>query len=118
MTEKAGQQEIVMYSTIWCRHCITSRQIFDEIGVPFREINIEENEEATALVLEINRGMMSVPTIVFPNGEIMVEPPPLSLRQALTKFRSFKETGEDKQDKLDIERAINEGMGNTTAGTT
>src|SRR5258708_38055453 len=37
-------------------------------------INIERDERAAAEVLRINRGMHSVPTIVFPDGSILVEP--------------------------------------------
>ena len=35
---------------------------------------MEQDPQATAEVLRINRGLRSVPTILFPDGSILVEP--------------------------------------------
>jgi len=37
-------------------------------------VGLEGNSEATEFVLEVNNGYRSVPTIVFPDGSILVEP--------------------------------------------
>jgi len=37
-------------------------------------VDLEGNAEATDFVMNINRGYQSVPTIVFPDGTILVEP--------------------------------------------
>ena len=47
------------------------------------EINIEDNPEAAQKVQEINNGSRSVPTIVFPDGKILVEPSNEELGKAL-----------------------------------
>ena len=65
---------ITMYSTTWCGDCRRAKRVFDAFGVPYVEINIEEDEAAEALVEHINAGMHSVPTILFPDGTILVEP--------------------------------------------
>jgi mycoredoxin len=68
----AGQ--IVMYSTRWCGDCGRARRIFAELGVAYQEIDVDRDPEAAERVRELNRGMRSVPTIVFPDGSILVEP--------------------------------------------
>jgi mycoredoxin len=67
-------KKIVMYSTSWCGDCRRSKAWLDAHGVEYREINIEEDEAALAYVQKVNKGMNSVPTIVFPDGQILVEP--------------------------------------------
>lgn len=65
---------IVMYSTSWCGDCRRSKAWLDANKVEYKEVNIEEDEEGMAYVQKVNNGMNSVPTIVFPDGSILVEP--------------------------------------------
>jgi len=74
-----GQERIKMYATPWCGDCRMAKRWFDAHGIPYDYINIEEDEQAAAYVLRVNRGMQSVPTIVFPDGSILVEPGPHQL---------------------------------------
>jgi mycoredoxin len=37
-------------------------------------VGLEGNAEATEFVVKVNNGNRSVPTIVFPDGSILVEP--------------------------------------------
>jgi mycoredoxin len=67
-------KKITMYATTWCGDCRRAKQWFDTHGIPYEYINIETDEQAAAEVLRINGGMRSVPTIVFPDGSILVEP--------------------------------------------
>ena len=63
-----------MYTTTWCGDCKRSKSWLDSRNVQYREINIEEDETALQFVQKINNGMNSVPTIVFSDGSILVEP--------------------------------------------
>jgi mycoredoxin len=67
-------EKIKMYATPWCGDCRLAKRWFDTHGIPYDYINIEEDEHAAAYVLRVNKGMQSVPTIVFPDGSILVEP--------------------------------------------
>jgi mycoredoxin len=80
----AGQ--IVMYSTRWCGDCGSARRVFAEVGVAYREIDVDRDPEAAERVRELNRGMRSVPTIVFPDGSVLVEP---SSRELEAKLRQL-----------------------------
>ena|SRR5215813_4124399 len=71
---RGGQRRILMYSTTWCGDCHRAKRVFAAFGVDYTEINVEENEAAAQLVLQLNDGMQCVPTILFPDGTVLVEP--------------------------------------------
>lgn len=77
------QEKIKVYATTWCPDCRMAKRWFDSHGVAYDYINIEEDDRAAAYVMKINGGMQSVPTIVFPDGSVLVEP---SARQLAEKF--------------------------------
>jgi len=68
------KQKIKMYATTWCGDCRLAKRWFDAHGVDYEYINIEHDERAAELVLKLNNGMRTVPTIIFPDGSILVEP--------------------------------------------
>ena len=68
------EKRIRMYSTIWCSDCRFAKRWFDLHGIAYEEIDIEQNEQAAEYVKQVNNGRATVPTIVFPDGSILVEP--------------------------------------------
>ncbi len=84
MSESQGEQEIIFYSTTWCGDCRRSRKVFQAMGVSFNDIDIEEHPEAAEIVRKVNHGKQSVPTIIFPDGSVLVEPSNAALEQKLT----------------------------------
>lgn len=66
--------QIVMYTTEVCSDCRRAKAFFEAHHIAFVQVGIEGDERATRFVAEINRGFHSVPTIVFPDGSILVEP--------------------------------------------
>lgn len=79
----ADEQTIKMYVTPWCGDCRIAKRWFDAHDIPYEYINIEEDDKAAEFVVRVNRGMRSVPTIVFPDGSILVEP---TTRELASKF--------------------------------
>jgi len=71
---KQNSDEIIFYGTSWCPDCRRSQRLLDRRGVEYRWIDIDRDAEARAFVEQTNRGFRSVPTIVFPDGCILVEP--------------------------------------------
>jgi mycoredoxin len=67
-------KKITMYATTWCGDCRLAKRWFDAHAIPYEYITIETDEQAAAEVLRINGGMRSVPTIVFSDGSVLVEP--------------------------------------------
>jgi mycoredoxin len=76
-------QGIVMYSTTWCGDCRRAKRVLDQLDVDYREVNVDADEAAAEYVVQVNSGNRSVPTIVFPDGDILVEPSNASLTQKL-----------------------------------
>ena len=79
------QEKIKIYATTWCGDCRMAKRWFDSHGIPYEYINIEEDEEAAEFVARVNKGMQSVPTIIFPDGSILVEPSPRELAKKLSQ---------------------------------
>lgn len=65
---------IIVYSTVWCPDCRRAKKFFGEQRVPYINIDIEQDPEAMAFVEKVNNGRRIIPTIVFPDGSILVEP--------------------------------------------
>ncbi len=78
MTEK-----IRIYGTKWCPDCARAKQVFSKHNIEFVWIDIEQDPAASAYVEKVNRGYKSVPTIVFPDGSVLVEPSNSELEQKL-----------------------------------
>jgi mycoredoxin len=69
-----GTVKILMYGTVWCGDTIRAKRLFEKYKVDFDWINIDKDPEGVQRVKEINNGYKSVPTIIFPDGSILVEP--------------------------------------------
>lgn len=80
----AKEQTIKMYVTTWCGDCRMAKRWFDTHGIAYESINIEEDAKAAEYVARVNCGYRSVPTIVFPDGTILVEPGPRELASKFT----------------------------------
>lgn len=78
--------EIIMYGTRWCYDSRRARAIFDELDIPYNWIDIDKDYDARKFVQEVNHGYRSVPTIIFPDGSMLVEPSNEVLREKLTQY--------------------------------
>ena len=67
-------KQIVMYTTEYCSDCMRVKKFFEVNKIPHLRVGLEGNTEATDFVTKVNNGYRSVPTIVFPDGSILVEP--------------------------------------------
>lgn len=77
------RDQIVMYGTTWCGATWRARQIMDRNNVPYQWIDIDRDREGCQYVESVNRGCRSVPTILFPDGSLLVEPSEKQLCQKL-----------------------------------
>lgn len=78
---------IRVYGTAWCGQCWLARTVFAQRGLDYDWIDIHADSKAEAFVVAHNRGMRSVPTIVFPDGSILVEPSAPMLHAKLDDLR-------------------------------
>ena len=78
--------QIKIYGTSWCPDCARAKQVFNKLKVSFEWINIDQDKNSAAYVEKINRGFKSVPTIVFPDNSILVEPSNTELEMKIKSF--------------------------------
>ena len=76
---------IVVYGTAWCGACRGVKRVLGELGRDFEWIDIDQDPRAAERVMNLNAGLRSVPTIVLPDGQVLVEPRRHELLDALTR---------------------------------
>lgn len=69
-----SQNNIKLYGTNWCSDCKRSKKFLGEQRVHYDYINIEEDVGGQAYVQKIQNGGLSIPTIVFGDGSMLIEP--------------------------------------------
>jgi mycoredoxin len=77
--------DLTVYSTAWCVDCKIAKAVLDRHGVRYRWIDIDREADAVEAVLRLNGGHRTVPTIVFSDGRVLVEPSRRELEQALAE---------------------------------
>jgi mycoredoxin len=70
-----AQGSVTMFSTVWCGYCQRLKSQMMREGVEFTEIDIERSPDAAHFVENANAGNQTVPTVVFPDGSTMTNPP-------------------------------------------
>ena len=68
------ENRVKVYGTSWCPDTARARACLERHGVGFTFCDIEQDKQGLAYVEKVNRGKRSVPTIVFPDGSLLVEP--------------------------------------------
>jgi len=74
---------ITMFGTWWCGDCSQARRYFDRHHIVYKWVDIDNDEIGEEFVLTTNSGMRSVPTILFEDGSILVEPTDAELQHKL-----------------------------------
>lgn len=65
---------LTMYTTNWCGFCSRLKDQLQREGIEYSEVNIEVDEGAADLVMSVNGGNRTVPTLVFANGTALTNP--------------------------------------------
>ena len=72
-----------MFSTVWCGYCRRLKGQMERAGIDYVEVDIEHDPAAADLVMSVNGGNQTVPTVVFPDGSALANP---SLAQVQDKL--------------------------------
>jgi mycoredoxin len=75
---------ITVYGTRSCGDCHVATAVLDAEGASYRWIDLDRDPAAAEAVIAINGGYRSVPTILFPDGRVLVEPSRRELSAALS----------------------------------
>jgi thioredoxin reductase (NADPH) len=74
---------ITMYGTAWCQDCKRAKQFFGEHRIAYTFIDVEEDADGLHVVEQHNGGKHVIPTIVFADGSVLVEPSNVALAAKL-----------------------------------
>jgi len=78
--------KIIIYGTSWCSDCHFVLRIFKTQNIDYLWIDIDKDQPAEQFVIKTNHGFRSVPTILFEDGSILVEPTASELQKKLISF--------------------------------
>jgi len=78
-----AKPEITVYGAYWCPDCIRSRRYLNRHKIPYNWVNIEKDQQGAAYVIQTNDGKRIIPTILFADGSILVEPSNVDLAEKL-----------------------------------
>ena len=65
---------LTVYGATWCSDCKRAKKFLGEQRVHYHWIDVEQNADGLALVERVNDGKRIIPTIVFDDGSMLVEP--------------------------------------------
>ncbi|HEY0718431.1 MAG TPA: mycoredoxin [Streptosporangiaceae bacterium] len=72
-----------MYTTQWCAFCKRLKAQLARDGIEMAEVDIERDPAAAEYVMSVNGGNQTVPTVVFPDGSVMVNPSAIAVKKRL-----------------------------------
>lgn len=75
--------QLTIYSAEWCGDCIRVKAWLEQHRVAYINFNIDEGAELAEFVERVNGGSRSIPTLLFPDGTVMVEPSNQELQEKL-----------------------------------
>jgi thioredoxin reductase (NADPH) len=66
--------ELTVYGAVWCEDCKRAKKFLGEQRVHYNWVDVEQDAEGLALVERVNNGKRIIPTIVFEDESVLVEP--------------------------------------------
>jgi len=79
-------ERIILYGTPTCPMVLPASGILRRAKAPFVYIDISKDEEAKAVIRDINNGNESVPTLIFPDNTTLTEPSRSALQEKLLEY--------------------------------
>ncbi|SDQ44051.1 mycoredoxin [Thermostaphylospora chromogena] len=74
---------LTIYTTSWCGPCKRLKAQLTREGIAYREIDVERDPDAAEFVKSVNNGNQTVPTVVFPDGTAVTNPPVTEVKARL-----------------------------------
>ena len=77
---------ILLYGRPGCPMVPPVRALLDGAGVEYTYLDIRKDSDAGVRLRQLTGGFESVPTVVLPGGQVLVEPGVVALRRALAEM--------------------------------
>jgi len=65
---------VAFYATHWCSTCKRLKKFLEDFGIDVNWIDIDKDNEASEIVIELNNGKRRIPTIVFSDETFLINP--------------------------------------------
>ena len=78
--------QFTMYSTPWCGYCHRLKSQLDREGIAFDVVDIEQDPAAADIVMSVNGGNQTVPTLVYPDGTAQTNPSVAQVKAKLAEL--------------------------------
>jgi thioredoxin reductase (NADPH) len=75
--------QLTVYGATWCSDCKRAKKFLGEQRVHYKWVDVEQNAAGLAFVEQVNHGKRIIPTIVFDDNSVLVEPSNAELAQKL-----------------------------------
>jgi mycoredoxin len=73
---------VIVYTTTWCGYCKRLKRQLDELGIDYREVDVDENPEYGDRIIAFTGGYRTVPTVDV-DGRLLVNPLVSEVRAAV-----------------------------------
>jgi mycoredoxin len=78
--------QFTMYTTPWCGYCHRLKSQLDREGIAYDVVDIEQDPAAADLVMSVNDGNQTVPTLVYPDGTAQTNPSVAQVKSKLAEL--------------------------------
>ena len=75
--------KVTVYGAYWCPDCRRSKKFLGEQFIPYRWVDIEQDKDGEAYVLQRNNGKRIIPLVLFEDDTFLVEPTNAELARKL-----------------------------------
>jgi thioredoxin reductase (NADPH) len=81
--DEPGHTFVTVYGAPWCSDCKRAKKFLGEQRIHYHWVDVESDARGLALVEKLNDGKHSIPTIVFEDDSVLVEPSNAELAKKL-----------------------------------
>jgi glutaredoxin len=74
---------VLIYSTSFCSDCWRIKKALESLQVPYREVDINQDEEGYDDLVRLSPGRPRVPTVVLHDGTVLIEPDVVTIAERL-----------------------------------
>ena len=78
--------QFTMYTTPWCGYCHRLKSQLDREGIAYDVVDIEQEPAAADLVMRVNNGNQTVPTLVYADGTAQTNPSVAQVKAKLSEL--------------------------------
>jgi len=68
------QITVKFYGAMWCGDTRRARSWMDKHKITYEWVDVDKSKDAEEYVKSVNNGFRSIPTLLFPDGSVLVEP--------------------------------------------